>query len=268
MSAEDNDCSIAFDDLELQEIEDIDVHRSYKGDDGDARHPDVDVHVASTAVIAPKSKPRRKRRKLTPAESFERMWSKGIDPGKFFDAGMVEPGLQQLVDTGTLPNGRALVPGCGRGYAVAALASPDRVCTGLEISKTGCDVAKDFLKDVPNTEMVVGDFFEDFCELAKVGGGYSVIYDCTFFCILQPEQRPIWAKRMHHLLRVGGVLVVDIFPIASHTLGPPFALSEEMLRTVIEPLGFVCVTMTPLTGSLKSRPKTDAMEILGQWRKL
>lgn len=47
--------------------------------------------------------------------SWERMWTNGIPPGSFFDAGRVEPALQALIDDNALPDGVALVPGCGRG---------------------------------------------------------------------------------------------------------------------------------------------------------
>ena len=81
--------------------------------------------------------------------TWESMWKNGVPPGAAFDASKgacqparmpslfwlcsttanlrwsvaVEPALQALIDSSTLPSeGKALVPGCGRGYAVKALA--------------------------------------------------------------------------------------------------------------------------------------------------
>ena len=84
------------------------------------------------------------------AARWEGMWSAGLKPGDAFDAARVEPALASAIaldDASKLdpPLGMsrasemtALVPGCGRGYAVAALAKMDRFkhATGLEISPT------------------------------------------------------------------------------------------------------------------------------------
>ena len=77
-------------------------------------------------------------RAMSPDKDWESMWSAGggLKPGEAFDANRCEPSLQALIDAGALPSGRALVPGCGRGYAVAALVSATRHVTGLEISAT------------------------------------------------------------------------------------------------------------------------------------
>lgn len=44
--------------------------------------------------------------------------------------GYSSPALLKLIAEGKIPNGRALVPGCGRGYDVVALASQKRIATG------------------------------------------------------------------------------------------------------------------------------------------
>ena len=46
--------------------------------------------------------------------------------------GASSPALLKLLDANEIPNGRALVPGCGRGYDVVALASKDRKAIGSE----------------------------------------------------------------------------------------------------------------------------------------
>ena len=79
---------------------------------------------------------------------WESMWGAGLNPGDAFDATRVEPAFESLIGTGTLPTGRACVPGCGRGYAVAALASDERHVTGLEVSKTAKAAADAYLSSV------------------------------------------------------------------------------------------------------------------------
>ena len=184
----------------------------------------------------------------------------------------MEPALQQLIDAGALPGGRALVPGCGRGYAVAALASPTRHVVGLEISPSGAKVAAAQLAGLHNAEVVIGDFFGPFLFLggaspdpAVLAGRYDLIYDCTFLCALLPAQRALWAGRMRHLLRPGGVLVTDVFPVGTHTTGPPFAMSEQLLRSLLEPAGFACRSIAAVPPELVARPKTKSGEMIAVW---
>jgi hypothetical protein len=136
--------------------------------------------------------------------SWEKMWQNGIPPGLFFDAGRCEPALVDLIAAkdAPLPMGLALVPGCGRGYAVDALACPGRLCIGLEISSSGAKVAREHLAKNPWAAVLLIDFFS-----ANLGEGrFDLIYDCTFLCALQPEDRDRWARRMNQLLVPGGEL--------------------------------------------------------------
>lgn len=59
---------------------------------------------------------------------WNEIWKATANPS--FDKGNVSPALLRLIQGGTeeapIPVGRALVPGCGRGYDVAVLASPSR----------------------------------------------------------------------------------------------------------------------------------------------
>ncbi|TFH31169.1 MAG: hypothetical protein E4H00_03925, partial [Myxococcales bacterium] len=59
-------------------------------------------------------------------------WKRGVTP---WDAGTSPPALQRLVDLGTVPSGRVLVPGCGTGYDLAALARSDREVVGIDLSE-------------------------------------------------------------------------------------------------------------------------------------
>eukprot|EP00038_Savillea_parva_P028738 m.66755 g.66755 ORF g.66755 m.66755 type:complete len:213 (-) comp8383_c1_seq1:46-684(-) len=196
--------------------------------------------------------------------SWERMWSNGITPGLFFDAGQCEPALIELLASNDppLPDGLALVPGCGRGYAVEALANPGtRFAVGLELSPTGAHVAREYLGSNTWTAIVTADFFT----MNVKPGTFDLIYDCTFLCALHPGQRQLWAQRMHELLRPGGELVTDIFPIGTHTSGPPYAMSVDLVRGLLEPLGFTNTLLQK--PSRLARPKTSSGEMIARWVK-
>ncbi|KAE8723953.1 Thiocyanate methyltransferase 1 [Hibiscus syriacus] len=72
-------------------------------------------------------------------ESDPRSWNQGFTP---WDLGRPTPIILHLHDTGSLPMGRALVPGCGTGYDVVVMACPGRYVVGLDISEEGIKKAK------------------------------------------------------------------------------------------------------------------------------
>ena len=68
--------------------------------------------------------------------AWEQRWREGRTA---WDAGGPSPTLELLVREGSLPNGRALVPGCGSGYDILALASPHRLVLGLDVAPTAVE---------------------------------------------------------------------------------------------------------------------------------
>ncbi|KAL5997932.1 hypothetical protein ACLOJK_008866 [Asimina triloba] len=64
-------------------------------------------------------------------DGWEKSWEQGLTP---WDLGGPTPVILDLLKTGALPKGRALVPGCGSGHDVVALAGPERYVVGMDIS--------------------------------------------------------------------------------------------------------------------------------------
>ena len=121
---------------------------------------------------------------------WEGMWAAGLKPGQAFDATRCEPAFADLL-RGDLAGGggrRALVPGCGRGYAVAALAAAGYQATGLEVSPTAVAAASAYLSTQQGIEgkwqIDEADFFKH-----TPAQPYDLIYDCTFLCAIPPEAR-------------------------------------------------------------------------------
>lgn len=78
------------------------------------------------------------------SSDWDKVWQQGSDGqrlvrGAKFDLGRAHQLLCKFVKDGKIPNGRALVPGCGRGYDVGLLASASRHVTGLDLSTTGIE---------------------------------------------------------------------------------------------------------------------------------
>ena len=71
------------------------------------------------------------------------MWEAGIAPGELFDKESPTPLLAKFIKEDRIPSGRALVPGCGRGYDVTALAAPGRYVLGLDIAEKAVEAARE-----------------------------------------------------------------------------------------------------------------------------
>jgi len=194
---------------------------------------------------------------------WEKMWAGGLAPGQKFDANGVEPAFADLIAQKVLPHGKAFVPGCGRGYAVLELAKAGYSATGLDIAPTGVAAADELRKEqgIPDTsaKFVVDDFF------TFAGGPYDLIYDCTFLCAIPEEKRNDWASSMNRLLKSDGELVTLIFPVASYQGGPPFAMSEKLVRSLLEPEGFSCVSLEAVPPEKVAR-HGPGKELIARWK--
>lgn len=153
----------------------------------------------------------------------------------------------QLVREDAIPEGRALVPGCGRGYDVALLASPTRFVVGLEYSPTAAASAREYIaafhsEKLPYCRIDEGDFFA-----YAPAEPFDFIYDYTFFCALPPTMRPSWGKQMSALLAPTGTLLTLQFPLTPQpvgsvedfTRGPPFQLKPAFYHDALDPHGMV-----------------------------
>ncbi|KAG8718121.1 hypothetical protein FRC08_005894 [Ceratobasidium sp. 394] len=74
------------------------------------------------------------------------VWKEGATP---WDAGMSQPALRQVFETsiasdlGIPKSGKALVPGCGRGYDAIYLASQGYEVLGADLSPTAINQAEE-----------------------------------------------------------------------------------------------------------------------------
>ena len=202
--------------------------------------------------------------------NWEAMWSKGIDKGQAFDATRTEPGFQAMLDAGecAIGGGRALVPGCGRGYALASLARAGfQDVVGLEISETAkaaCEaqLAEESIPGDAKVAVRVSDFFE---HGSKGEEKYDLVYDCTFLCAIDPSRRKEWADVYARCVKPGGTLISLVFPCGDFEGGPPYALKPEIVRELLEPVGFEAVSLTEVPEELYARGR---LEYLYVWRKL
>jgi methyl halide transferase len=117
---------------------------------------------------------------------WDTLWQNNQTP---WDRGGSSPALEELVVDKKFPlvprggAGRALVPGCGRGYDVALFASLKgddqqfEKVVGLDVSPKALGEARK-LHVKENIEFLEGDFFSETDDWAKLAP-YDVVYDYT-----------------------------------------------------------------------------------------
>jgi hypothetical protein len=109
--------------------------------------------------------------------------------------------------------------------------------TAVDLSPTAVAEARKELcgREPRSVEVVQGDFFE--MELPTQH--FACIWDCTFLCALSPDSRERWAARTAALLAPDGELWSLVFPIIEKVGGPPYALSVDLVSSLLEPHGLL-----------------------------
>ncbi|PIL27211.1 hypothetical protein GSI_10355 [Ganoderma sinense ZZ0214-1] len=162
-------------------------------------------------------------------------WKSDVTP---WDAGSFQPALKEILDDGIVPSslipadGRALVPGCGRGYDAIYIAKALGLETlGTDISQTAVEAAEAYrasLKEDVDVRFEVSDFF------SIDGIQFDLIYDYTFFVAISPSRRADWGRQMKKLVKPGGFLITLVFPIDGDSgTGPPFYVRAEHYEEVL-----------------------------------
>ena len=190
---------------------------------------------------------------------WKEAWNAGVTP---WDAGKSPPALHSLLERELVPAGRILVPGCGTGYDLATLAREDRELVGLDVAEGARDA---FVKEHPNLPgsvfYEVGDFFAYAPE-----GAFDFVWDYTFFCALDPEQRGAWADVMKRLVKPNGLLATLIFPYEdpiSDRQGPPWPINTRLVRGFVE----AAFDEVEVTDAERSHPGREGKERLALWRR-
>ncbi|KAF2925257.1 hypothetical protein DAI22_06g038550 [Oryza sativa Japonica Group] len=118
------------------------------------------------------------------ADGWEKSWEAAVTP---WDLGKPTPIIEHLVKSGTLPKGRALVPGCGTWSS----SLPNADCFTF--------LADDFFKWKPSEQ-------------------FDLIFDYTFFCALDPSLRLAWAETVSGLLKPHGELITLIYLVTEESI--------------------------------------------------
>jgi len=150
-----------------------------------------------------------------------------------WDQGAPAPELVRYLGTGSI-SGRVLVPGCGRGHEVLALAArPGCAAGGLDLSSTAlAEASKNARTRGLVAEFVTGDFFR---LPPAMAGTFDWLVEHTCFCAIAPKLRPDYVRAAAGALREGGRIFGIFYLTPDVESGPPFAVSREELAALFDP---------------------------------
>ncbi len=153
---------------------------------------------------------------------------------------------------GTLAPTRVLVPLCGKSLDLTWLAKQRHEVTGVELSQLACETffreqglpfetrpsgafTRYFSAKLPGASILQGDFFDvSAADIAPLGA----IYDRAALIALPPDLRARYAAHLIELSRKasepGMPLQLVLEGPDKDTGGPPFSISESLLRSLYE----------------------------------
>jgi methyl halide transferase len=159
-------------------------------------------------------------------------WQNRYDQGTTgWDRGQPSPGLawfQKRVRVTDCP--RVLVPGCGRGHEVLALAAAGFSVTAVDFAPAAVEQLQATLKSHQVTAEVLQANLMDY----EPADPFDAIYEQTCLCALHPEQWTQYIQNLSQWLRPGGLLFA-IFMQTTNPEGPPFACRLPQMRQLFRP---------------------------------
>jgi SAM-dependent methyltransferase len=150
-----------------------------------------------------------------------------------WEKGAPSPGLLDFLATEPV-HGRVLVPGCGFGHDVRALAGTAEEVVGLDLAPSAVEGAQAFPK-VGSERYEVADLF---ALPPHLRGVFDWVWEHTCFCAIDPAQRAAYVDAVAGALRPGGRLLAVFYldpGNSSPDEGPPFEVSIAELDRLFLP---------------------------------
>lgn len=143
------------------------------------------------------------------------------------------PGLVDFLKTEPV-RGRVLVPGCGFGHDVRALAATADEVVGIDLAPSAVAGARAF-------PTIGGERYELanlFALPAVIRGSFDWVWEHTCFCAIDPNMRPAYVEAVAAALTPGGHLLAIFYldPGNDHPDdGPPFGVSIAEINALFLP---------------------------------
>lgn len=150
-----------------------------------------------------------------------------------WDKGAASPGLVDFL-TAEPVKGRVLVPGCGFGHDVRALAATADEVVGLDIAALAVEGADRFPK-AGRERYVHGSLFD---LPAEIRGAFDCVFEHTCFCAINPSLRSAYVDSVAGALKQGGQYLAVFYLDPGNDSpeeGPPFEVSLSELDRLFLP---------------------------------
>ncbi|HTQ76486.1 MAG TPA: methyltransferase domain-containing protein [Burkholderiales bacterium] len=164
-------------------------------------------------------------------EFWEQRFADGNTP---WDRGAPNPQLAAWLEAGALAPGRILVPGCGSGYEVAALAARGFEVTALDYADAAVARTRTLLESRRLSAAVVqADALQ-----WRPPRPFDAVYEQTCLCALYPDHWRAYADRLRAWLRPGGRLFALFMQFARPAAaqgsieGPPYHCDIVAMRAL------------------------------------
>lgn len=142
-----------------------------------------------------------------------------------WDRGAPSPGLVDWLQGNRMP-GRVLVPGCGHGNDLIALAaSGAEEVTGLDLAPGAIAEAAQRTAGLANVRLLTGDLFT--LGPGALRGQFDWVFEHTCFCAIDPSMRAAYVHAVAGALKPGGHLLAMFYlepweEGEDQNQGPPF----------------------------------------------
>ncbi|MGH8765053.1 MAG: methyltransferase domain-containing protein [Burkholderiales bacterium] len=167
-----------------------------------------------------------------PTRNFwDKRFAEGDTP---WDRGAANPQLGVWLATGALKRGRILVPGCGSGHEVAALAHAGFDITALDYSSEAIARTRKRL----GAENLKATLVEADALGWQPAQPFDAVYEQTCLCALYPDQWRAYADQLHRWLRPGGQLFALFVQLLradaaeGFIQGPPYHCDIQAMRAL------------------------------------
>jgi len=158
-------------------------------------------------------------------------WDAAYRKGEvFWDRGAPSPPMKQYLERHPV-QGRAFVPGCGRGHEVSLAVAHGLDATGLDLAPTGLAEARALYPHLAG-RFVVGNLFDP---PAPMHGNFDVVLEHTCMSALHPSLRASYRQGIDLTLRPGGLLIGVWYinpSLDPGDEGPPFPFSVPALTSL------------------------------------
>lgn len=130
-------------------------------------------------------------------------------------------------------SGDVLVPGCGTGHDVRAIAAQGASVLGIDIAPSAIRMAQSH-RPARDERYLVADFLAPPPELA---GLFDWLLEHTLFCAIEPDRRPDYVASATAALKPGGLFLAIFYinPKDPEPGEPPYPVSTEELDRLFGP---------------------------------